>query len=71
MELELATLRKQQAEMDKICQEMYADYIQIEPDLEASLTGVRRVLGILREYYGGAALLQGDGSLGAQIRQLA
>eukprot|EP00972_Heterocapsa_arctica_P109420 16112332-Heterocapsa_arctica.AAC.1 len=48
MELEFAMLRKQQAETDEICQEMYVDYIQIEPDLEASLTGVREVLGTLR-----------------------
>ena len=39
MELELATLRKQQVEMDKVYQEMYLDYIQIELNLECAPPG--------------------------------
>eukprot|EP00972_Heterocapsa_arctica_P002984 439401-Heterocapsa_arctica.AAC.1 len=55
--------------MDKIRQETHADYVQAKSDLEAGLTGVRKALGMLREYYGGAAFLQGGGSLGARMQQ--
>jgi len=67
---ELAALAKQQAEMDKMRQDGHAAYLQAKADLEAGLEGVRKALGVLREYYGaGAALLQGGGGLGAAMRQ--
>jgi len=66
---ELATLTKEQGEMDKIRQETSAEYRQAKSDLEAGLTGVRKALSVLREYYGGAALLQGGGSLADQMQQ--
>jgi septation ring formation regulator EzrA len=69
VEAELATLTKEQAEMDKIRQETSAEYRQAKSDLEAGLTGVRKALSVLREYYGGAALLQGGGSLADQMQQ--
>jgi len=52
---ELATLMKEQAEMDKMRSETHADFVQAEADLSAGLEGVRKALGVLREYYGGAA----------------
>jgi len=62
---ELAALATQQAEMDKIRQDEHAAYTQAKADLESGLTGVRQALGVLRDYYGGAAasLLQGSGAL--------
>jgi peptidoglycan hydrolase CwlO-like protein len=55
LESELAALTKLQAEMDKIRQETHADYTNAKADLEQGLGGVRKALGTLREYYGGAA----------------
>merc|ERR1719238_135283 len=56
---ELAALAKEQAEMDKVRQENNANYVQAKADLELGLAGVRKALGVLRDYYGsGAAMLQ-------------
>jgi len=68
LESELAALTKLQAEMDKIRQETHADFVTAKDDLELALQGVRKALGVLREYYGGAALLQ-DGSAMASMMQ--
>jgi len=68
LESELAALTKLQAEMDKIRQETHAEYVTAKDDLELALGGVRKALGVLREYYGGAALLQ-DGSPMAALMQ--
>mmetsp|Transcript_111733 Transcript_111733/g.271434 ORF Transcript_111733/g.271434 Transcript_111733/m.271434 type:complete len:749 (+) Transcript_111733:2-2248(+) len=55
LQAELAALAKEQAEMDKMRQESHADYTQAKADLGQGLEGVRKALGVLREYYGGAA----------------
>jgi len=57
---ELAALAKQQAEMDALRQEQNADYLVAKKDLELGLGGVQKALEKLREYYGGAAFVQGD-----------
>jgi len=54
---ELANLSREQAEMDKIRIETHEDYTVAKADLELGLTGVRKALTVLREYYGGAAAL--------------
>merc|ERR1712045_274673 len=69
LESELAALTKLQAEMDKIRQETHADYMKAKDELELGLKGVRMALGKLREYYGGAALLQDESQLGAFMHQ--
>jgi hypothetical protein len=70
LEAELGALTKSQAEMDKIRQETSAEFREAKTDLEAGLTGVRKALGVLREYYGGAsAFLQGGGSLAVRMQQ--
>merc|ERR1719446_288280 len=56
----LAALAKEQAEMDKLRQEQNANYKVAKADLELGLSGVQKALEKLREYYGGAALLQDD-----------
>jgi len=52
---ELAKMAKEQAEMDKIRMESNSDYQIAKQDLTLGLTGVRKALGVLREYYGAAA----------------
>merc|ERR1719396_210214 len=66
---ELSALAKEQAEMDKIRMETHADYVQAKADLELGLTGVRKALSVLREYYGGAAFLQGSSQFAALMQQ--
>merc|ERR1719163_880359 len=47
--------------MDKMRQKNHAEFVQAKEDLTLGLNGVRKALGVLREYYGGsAALLQDD-----------
>jgi len=69
LEGELAALTKLQAEMDKIRQETHADYSTAKADLEQGLNGVRKALGALREYYGGAAAFVQDGNTMAALMQ--
>jgi len=60
LEAELAALTKLQAEMDKIRADTHAEYETAKADLELGLSGVRKASAILRDYYGGAAMLQDD-----------
>eukprot|EP00444_Apocalathium_aciculiferum_P046864 CAMPEP_0183502346 /NCGR_PEP_ID=MMETSP0371-20130417/4167_1 /TAXON_ID=268820 /ORGANISM="Peridinium aciculiferum, Strain PAER-2" /LENGTH=701 /DNA_ID=CAMNT_0025697039 /DNA_START=91 /DNA_END=2196 /DNA_ORIENTATION=- len=73
LQAELAALAKESASMDKIRQETHADYGQAKADLELGLSGVRKALQVLREYYGGgaaaAAMIQDDGMLSSLMQQ--
>jgi len=70
LEAELATLTKQQADMDKIRMEGHADFVKAKAELEQGLEGVRKALGVLREYYGSgvAAMLQGSAGLAVSMQ---
>jgi len=57
---ELGALAKEQAKLDNIRGEEHATYKTAKADLEQGLTGVRKALDVLQEYYGGASLLQED-----------
>merc|ERR1719380_164367 len=52
---ELASLAKEQADMDQIRSEENADYKVAKEDLELAIGGVQKALQVLRDYYGGAA----------------
>jgi len=69
LQQELAALSKEQAEMDQIRSEQNGDYTTARDDLSAALGGVQKALGVLREYYGGAALVQDDSKFGAFMQQ--
>jgi chromosome segregation ATPase len=60
LQKDLANLAKTQAEMDKIRMESNSNFQAAKSDLETGLEGVRKALGVLRDYYGnsGAALVQ-------------
>ncbi len=51
---ELAELTKSQAVMDNIRREEHALFLETKTDLELGLEDVRKVIGMLREYYGSA-----------------
>jgi len=71
LENELGELAKASAEMDKIRMETHADYEVAKADLELGLSGVRKALQVLREYYGGgsAALVQSDAQFDSLMQQ--
>merc|ERR1719359_283508 len=60
LQAELATLSKEQAEMDSIRAEEKAAYDTAKADLELGISGVQKALGVLKDYYGGAAFVQSN-----------
>jgi len=73
IQAELATLAKTQREMDSVRSESHAAYATAKAELSQGLDGVRKALGVLRDYYGGgaeaAAMLQDDSQFGAFMQQ--
>jgi hypothetical protein len=55
LQAELATLAKEQAEMDSIRAEEKAAYDTAKAELELGITGVQKALGVLKDYYGAGA----------------
>jgi len=55
---ELASLAKEQADMDQIRGEENADYTTAKADLELAISGVQKALTVLRDYYGSASFVQ-------------
>jgi len=52
---ELASLAKEQAEMNQIRSEENANYVQAKSDLEVAVSGVQKALEVLRDYYGASS----------------
>merc|ERR1719215_2130517 len=48
------------AALAAIRSEEHAAYSKAKSELEAGINGVQKALGVLRDYYGGAALIQSD-----------
>jgi chromosome segregation ATPase len=55
LQTELATLAKQQADMDSIRAEEKAAYDKAKAELELGISGVQKALGVLKDYYQGSA----------------
>merc|ERR1719395_403720 len=60
LEAELATLAKEQAEMDSIRAEEKAAFDKAKAELELGIGGVQKALQVLKDYYQGAAFVQND-----------
>jgi len=58
LQAELAALAKQQAEMDKIRSEEKSAFDTAKSELSLGISGVQKALGVLRDYYQGAAFVQ-------------
>merc|ERR1719336_2393452 len=69
LESELAALARAQAEMDKIRSETHADYEAAKADLQLGLSGVRKAVSTLRDYYGGAASMMQESADPAAFMQ--
>jgi len=69
LQAELASLAKEQSEMDSVRAEQHAAFLDAKADLELGLKGVRKALGVLRDYYGGASAAFLQGSMSAAMRQ--
>jgi len=63
----LAELLKSQAEADKVRSEQNALYIETKADLEQGVSGVRKAVKILREYYSGDEAAHGKSEAGGSI----
>merc|ERR1719329_621283 len=71
LEKELASIAKTQKEMDAIRAEENSNYNTAKAELTQGLNGVRKALGVLRDYYGGAAamLQESDAQFGSFMQQ--
>jgi hypothetical protein len=67
---ELASLAKEQAEMDSIRAQEKAAYDKAKAELELGISGVQKATAVLKDYYqGGAALVQTSGAFDAFMQQ--
>jgi len=71
LQAELAALSKETAEMNQMRNEENGNYRAAKADLELGLGGVQKALGVLRDYYAGAAasLVQDDTKFGSLMQQ--
>jgi len=70
LQAELATLSRQQAEMDSIRAEEKAAFDQAKAELELGISGVQKALSVLKDYYqGSAAFVQGSSNFDAFMQQ--
>merc|ERR1719401_2099900 len=70
LEAQLTELARAQAAMEKIRFDTHSEYEIAKADLELGLTGVRKALTTLRDYYGGGAVLMQDSKPGAFMQRM-
>jgi len=70
LENELSALAKEQAGMDNTRREDNSVFLTMKADEEKALSGIRKALGSLRDYYGSsAAMIQDDSKFNAFMQQ--
>jgi len=69
LQAQLANLAKEQASMDSIRAEEKAAFDKANAELTAGIAGVQKALGVLRDYYGGAAFVQKGSDFDAFMQQ--
>jgi len=69
LQKELAQIAKEQAEMDTIRAEEKSLFDKAKAELEAGIGGVQKAIGVLKEYYEGASLLQKPADFDAFMQQ--
>jgi len=69
LQAELAELAKSQAEMDSIRAEEKAAFDTAKAELELGISGVQKALGVLKDYYQGAAFVQNGAKFDAFMQQ--
>merc|ERR1740127_219692 len=70
LEAELATLSREQAEMDSIRAEEKAAFDTAKAELELGIGGVQKALSVLKDYYQGkSAFVQGGAGFDAFMQQ--
>jgi chromosome segregation ATPase len=69
LQAELATLAKQQANMDSIRAEEKSNYDKAKSELEQGIAGVQRALSVLKDYYGGASFVQNTAQFDSLMQQ--
>merc|ERR1719197_2076173 len=69
LQAELAALAKSQSEMDAIRAEEKAAFDKAKAELELGVSGVQKALGVLKDYYQGAAFVQNGANFDAFMQQ--
>jgi len=69
LQAELATLAKEQSEMDAIRAEEKAAFDKAKSELTLGISGVQKALGVLKDYYEGAAFVQSGSKFNAFMQQ--
>merc|ERR1719453_1088540 len=69
LQAELAALAKSQAEMDAIRAEEKAAFDKAKSELTLGIEGVQKALGVLKDYYQGAAFVQNGANFNAFMQQ--
>jgi len=69
LQAELAALAKSQSEMDAIRAEEKAAFDKAKSELELGISGVQKALGVLKDYYQGAAFVQNGAKFDAFMQQ--
>jgi len=69
LQSELATLSREQAEMDSIRAEEKAAFDTAKAELTLGISGVQKALSVLKDYYGGASFVQGSKNFDAFMQQ--
>jgi len=69
LQSELATLSREQAEMDSIRAEEKAAFDTAKAELTLGISGVQKALSVLKDYYSGASFVQGSKNFDAFMQQ--